>query len=139
MLDLDTETIVRLAKMFKAEELIYIASVMFPKLAVLSLYIRLFMNPVRQISYITGVFVVATFVAGLLMFAFSCQPFKYNWDRTIAGGHCINTNKSYAFFSIPNLLSDVAILLLPLLPLWKLQIPRSTKLGLLVTFILGGW
>jgi hypothetical protein len=128
---------VRLGKLFKAEELIYLASVMFPKLAILSLYIRLFMNPIRRLSYATGVFVVATFLGGLLLFAFTCQPFAFNWDKTIPGGHCININMSYAFFSVPNLISDAFILLLPLHPLWKLHVPRSTKIGLLVTFILG--
>jgi hypothetical protein len=32
--------------MFKAEEMIYLASVMFRKFAILSLYIGLFVNPV---------------------------------------------------------------------------------------------
>jgi hypothetical protein len=136
--DQDLETLVRLAKLFKAEEMIYISSVMLPKLVVLSLYIRLFMDPVRRLSYLTGAFVIASFLAGLLTWGFACQPFAFNWNKTIVGGHCINSHKQYAYFSIPNLVSDVAIILLPLHPLWNLQVPRSTKIGLLFTFLLGG-
>lgn len=139
IMTLDVATQIRLAKLFKAEEMIYLASVMFPKLAVLSLYVRLFMDPVRRFSYITGAFVMATFAGGFLTWAFACRPFAFNWNKTIQGGHCINTNMSYAYFSVPNLVSDVAIILLPLHPLWKLQVPRSTKIGLIFTFVLGGF
>ena len=109
-----------------------------PKLSVLYLYARLFMNPIRRLSYLVAAFVVTNFVAGILAFAFECRPFAFMWNKTIAGGYCINTNQSYAYFSIPNLVSDVAIIFLPLRPLWKLQVPRSTKVGLFVTFSLGG-
>ncbi|KAJ4354683.1 uncharacterized protein N0V89_006420 [Didymosphaeria variabile] len=129
---------IMLAKLFKAEEMVYLASVMFPKLAVLSLYIRLFVNPVRRLSYFAGAFVIATFFAGTLSFAFACRPFAFNWNKTIPGGYCINTNISYTYFSIPNLVSDAAIILLPMWPLWKLNVPKSTKIGLLATFVLGG-
>jgi len=138
VLTLSAEEIVMLGKVFKAEEMIYLASVMFPKLAALSLYIRLFLNPVRRLSYIVGVFVVCSFLSGFLTWGFSCRPFAFNWNKTIPGGYCINTNKSYTYFSIPNLVSDVALVLLPLKPLWKLSVPRSQKIGLMVTFLLGG-
>ncbi|KAK7186530.1 hypothetical protein DPSP01_002039 [Paraphaeosphaeria sporulosa] len=139
VLTLNAEEILMLGKVFKAEEMIYLASVMFPKLAALSLYIRLFMNPVRRLSYIVGAFVVCSFLAGWLTWAFSCRPFAFNWNKTIPGGHCINTNMSYTYFSIPNLLSDLALILLPLHPLWKLNVARSQRIGLLVTFVLGGF
>jgi hypothetical protein len=127
-----------LAKLFKAEEMVYLALVMFPKLAILSLFIRLFLNPIRKMSYVTAAVVIASFVSGFLTWALACRPFAFNWNKTISGGTCINTNFSYAYFSIPNLLSDVAIILLPLYPLWNLQVPRSTRVGLFFTFMLGG-
>ena len=138
VMTLTAEEALLMGKVFKAEELIYLVSVMFPKLAALSLYIRLFMNPVRRLSYIVGVFVVCSFLAGFLTWGFSCRPFAFNWNKMIPGGHCINTNKSYTYFSIPNLISDVALIVLPLKPLWNLSVPKSQKIGLMVTFVLGG-
>ena len=135
----DLETLTRLGKVLKAGEATYAFSVMFPKLSILSLYIRLFVEPtVRRLSYFTTAFVVASFVAGITTWGFTCQPFAFNWDKSIPGGHCIDIMKSYTYFSIPNLISDVAIILLPLHTIWKLQVPRSTKFGLFITFILGG-
>lgn len=118
--------------------MIYLASVMFPKLAILSLFIRLFMDPVRKLSYVTVGIVIASFIAGFVTWGLGCHPFAFSWNKLIPGGTCLDQSKSYAYFSIPNLVSDVAIMLLPIHPLWKLQVPRSTKIGLFATFVLGG-
>lgn len=114
---IDYPTFVTLMKLFKASEMIYIASVMFPKLAILSLFIRLFMDPTRKLSYATGAIVVAAFIAGVFVWAFECDPFEFSWNKLIPGGTCLDQSKSYAYFSIPNLISDVAIMVLPIHPL----------------------
>ena len=135
--ELDMAATIRLGKLLKAAEIMWTTSVTFPKLVALSLYVRLFFDPIRRLSYLTAVFVVCTCLGMVLTAILECHPFAFSWDKSIPGGHCINLNKNFAYMSIPNLVSDLVILILPLQPLWRLQIPRSSKIGLIATFVIG--
>jgi hypothetical protein len=43
----------------------------------------------------------------------------------------------YTWFSIPNLVTDVAMLALPLPAIWTLKMSRGQKVGLTLTFLTG--
>ena len=53
-------------------------------------------------------------------------------------GKCINLAKFYIGNTVPNVLTDVAFLCLPLPYVWKLQISASQKVLVLGAFIFGG-
>lgn len=66
-----------------------------------------------------------------------CQPFRYTWDKTIPGGHCINQNAQSFGVTATNIVTDIVVLVLPIPWLWKLQMESSRKLAIILLFLLG--
>lgn len=80
---------------------------------------------------------VAWALALIISIFASCQPFRYIWDKTIPGGHCINVNaQSYVITAI-NIATDIVLLVLPVPWLWNLQMETSRKLAIIMIFLLG--
>ena len=52
--------------------------------------------------------------------------------------NCIDLIKFYGWSAIPNILTDVAILLLPIRKVWNLQMTAERKLAVLGMFLIGG-
>ncbi|KAI0114534.1 hypothetical protein GGR51DRAFT_504787 [Nemania sp. FL0031] len=126
-------------KLRTAVELIYVLGTTLPKVALLSSYIRLFSGrKVKLLSWIT----IAVIILQILIFGFIvnftiCQPFSYQWDQS-TGGKCGNVLLVYKVYSIPNILTDLAILGLPLPTLFRLQMGKAEKIGVVFTFLTGG-
>ena len=134
----DPVKVVNWAKFLIAVEWIYLAAVTLPKLSILSMYLRVFTTkPYRMSAYILAVILVLTFLVGGLTGSLGCQPLAFFWNPTIPGGHCININAFFRWISLPNILTDVAMLVLPQPLIWNLQISRNQKIGLTVTFLTG--
>lgn len=118
-------------------EIFYGLCITFPKLAIIAVYLRIFVHKsVRQATWLTGLLIILTGLADLILCFAMCQPYEYNWDKTI-NGHCGNIMASYRFVSVPNIVSDVAILALPASTLYKLQVSLAKKIGLFITFLVG--
>ena len=66
-----------------------------------------------------------------------CTPINYNWDRTQPGGYCVDARIFSIGVSIPNIVTDVIILLLPLPVIWQMQLHFSKKIALSAIFSLG--
>jgi hypothetical protein len=65
-----------------------------------------------------------------------CQPLSVHWDPTVQG-HCGNGRLAYALFSIFDIITDVAILILPLRLLARLQMEKKYKIALIGVFAFG--
>ena len=65
-----------------------------------------------------------------------CRPFAYNWDHTI-NGTCGAQNPAYIAIAALDILGDIAIIVLPMPMIWKLQIGTPSKIGLSLLFALG--
>jgi hypothetical protein len=132
-------TITKFLKYQTASQFIYMVGITLPKVALLILYLKVFAD--RKV--IIATWVVMCLLIGLCfssvvaLFAI-CQPFAYNWNKSIPGGHCGNFMAAYKYISIPNIVSDVAILLLPIPSLWSLNMSRWKKAGVFATFAVGG-
>ena len=71
--------------------------------------------------------------------AFSCTPVKKFWDADDSvDGHCIVTQPLWYSYAGFQLLTDFAVLGLPIPVLVKLQIPKRQKYTLIFVFLLGG-
>ena len=135
---LDPKIVVRWLKLDAAEEFIYNFSILFPKLAILCLYARVFSTRTYIYAiYAIGSIVVLTCIAGQIVAVAICNPFDYRWARSNSNGHCGDIAAAYRYISIPNLLTDVCILVLPLHGIWHLHTRVINKLGLTITFLLG--
>lgn len=134
----DPHQIVDLLKLYKVVEFAYITSVTFPKLAILALYMRIFTTGKSQtIAKVMSVCLILFWLSGVIASFVMCRPFAYNWDKTIQGGKCGDLMAGYRYISIPNIVSDFFILILPLPTLWKLQVDLGVKIGLFMTFVFG--
>ena len=118
--------------------LFYLAAVVFPKLALLAIYLHIFVQPhFRMACYVLVTLLIANWIGNTVAVLLICQPIQYLWDRTITGGHCFHINAWFRWASFLNILTDVAMLLLPLPVIWKLHTSRNVKIGLTITFATG--
>ena len=108
------------------------------KLSILVFFNRVFPIPdVRRASIAIGVVVVAHAIVVLLVAFFQCNPIPRAWDMEISGT-CIDQMAWARYVSVPNILTDVALIILPLPVIWNIQTSRAQKIGLTVIFMLGG-
>jgi len=122
----------------KVLEFTYTPAVMFAKLAALFLYHQIFEVPVyRRVIIGIGVIVVLQGVISIVLAFSICRPFRYFWTQAvdINDGTCGDVMLFYKSYSIPSLLTDVAMLVLPWPILLKLRMPTSEKIGLILTFL----
>jgi hypothetical protein len=120
------------------DEIWYNLGITLTKLSVLCFYHRIFSitRPFRVSLWTVGGLCVAWLVALTVASILQCNPIEKYWHRTIPGT-CVH---QYAFFlgqAIPNIMLDFALLLLPIVPLWRLRMQRHQKLALTVVFLLG--
>lgn len=116
-------------------------AVAFPKLSILALYFRIFGSknqPVsRTICFATGFIIAGTCFANVIVSFFMCRPLAFVWNKSL-GGTCIDIMAWWRWCTFPNLVTDVVMLVLPVPHTIKLHVPKKVKLGLTVTFIVGG-
>ena len=66
-----------------------------------------------------------------------CLPFEGGNDPTVIGGKC-SSQKTYTIASaVTNMAVDLIIMILPMPPLWKLQLPFAERIGLSIVFTHG--
>lgn len=135
----DQSVIVPFLKIETAGEFVYMAAVTFPKVSILVLYLRIFIErKTRIITWVViGVVMCHWVASGIIAALVTCQPFAFKWDKTIPDGHCANLLAAYAYVSIPNILTDLAIAILPISTIYNLQMSRIRKVGVSLTFLAG--
>lgn len=82
--------------------------------------------------------VLAGGVAILLATCLACQPVASNWDVRITTERCINRGAVAYGMAAFFILTDIAILILPMPVLKHLHLPRRQRISLMATFALGG-
>lgn len=134
----DPATLVTWGKVIFALLFLYSLAVAFPKLSILALYLRIFTEkPYRIATWVLGAIISGTAFAVSLTTIFQCSPVQYAWDKSIPGGTCLDQALFYVYCSLPNVITDVAILLLPIPMIIKLHTNQSQKIGLSLVFLLG--
>ncbi|PNY26860.1 Uncharacterized protein TCAP_03222 [Tolypocladium capitatum] len=112
----------------------------FNKLSII-LFLRRVLGLTRAVNMalvVVGVCVVIWTGAVILYTTFVCTPVPFYWDKSMPGGWCWGNDK----FMIQNVVAgvlalalDIAILIIPVGTVWKLQIKRKQKMA--VTLVLG--
>lgn len=131
-------TYISWAKSAVAVEVIYCTSVVFPKLSILAMYLRLFVvkKVYRYIIFTLMFIVAANGVAGDFTSLLSCRPLATRWNPAL-GGDCINVTNYWRFINLANIISDIAMLVFPLPFIWKLHVSPPQKVGLTILFLTG--
>ncbi|KAF2790860.1 hypothetical protein K505DRAFT_364341 [Melanomma pulvis-pyrius CBS 109.77] len=135
----DPAALVHWGKAGYAIEQLYCIAVVFPKLSILASYLRIFLDRrYRIITYVLGGVIAATGIAGVVTSLASCQPFSARYQSPeYADQHCINTLAYWRWISLPNILTDVIMLVLPLPILWGLRMSKKDRVALILIFVTG--
>lgn len=119
-------------KLTFSEYFLYWPSTSLPKLAILCLYLRIFtQRRFRYAVYVIAVIMVLNWLIVYIVALLICKPIQYSWNKAIPDGHCGDLMSSYRWASFPNLITDIAMLILPLPLVWN-SIPVSVRKSVLV-------
>lgn len=131
----DHEALQMLQKLFTPLEFLWAVSLSLSKVSILLLYCRLFRGSyVVLTARLLVVVIVAWAVATVLSGLFICKSVSPGWTPDQCG------EQVTLYFSITgaiNMGTDVMVLILPLLHIYRLRLPKTTKLGLAVVMNLG--
>ena len=118
--------------------LIYAPAMALVKVSVLLFYLRIFPNRwLRCATYLIAGMILAWTIAMELVLAFQCTPVHRAWNQG-AAGRCLDMSAVYLGSAIPNVLTDLFIIVLPLPLISRLQMTRAQRFGLYVSFLMAG-
>ena len=117
----------------------YLVGMTLPKISMLCTFLRIFVEKwQRNACYVLIFILLGTLLGDIVANFVQCVPLPYLWDKTIEGGYCFNQNGYWRWGTFPNIITDICLLLLPIPTVWKIQLSFKDKIGVLVTFLLGG-
>ena len=124
--------------LYYAIPVFYVLAVAFPKLAVLDLYLHIFVDRrARLVTYITAIIITLACAVNIPVVITQCRPVAYLWDPSIEGGRCHNIQKHFFYESIPNICTALVMLALPIPMVLRLHAPRRIKVGIATVFLTG--
>ena len=108
------------------------------KTSILLLYRRIFsIQPWFRVSTTMLIVYIWCWAASEFLVAiFQCQPIAYQWNKQL-NGTCIDQLAFFRWISVPNLIHDIAMLVLPLPMIWNLQVGTRQKFALSLVFLIG--
>ncbi|KAJ6045521.1 uncharacterized protein N7446_012385 [Penicillium canescens] len=131
--------IVIIAKLLMSFECVYCMTVGIVKISILLMYARIFpTRGFRIAAIILGSIVIGWVVAIICVSVFQCTPIAKAWNPTLSGT-CINLKGSFIGNAVPNILTDIAILALPVHVVWGLHATVTHRLSVIAVFLLGSF
>jgi hypothetical protein len=115
----------------------------FIKFSILAFIWRLVGNSNRKLARvieITAVFVLLCLIGVVLTVTFQCKPLAATWELNIRiydEYKCLPTYKMLTIWSVIFAATDFWLVILPSRTVWHLQIPKATRVGILIIFGLG--
>lgn len=108
------------------------------KCSICLMLIRIFfVKHFRIAGYSVIAFCTAWALMTILIAFLLCRPLDYDWNLLPTTGHCGDPRSAYAAVGIVDIVSDMAILILPLFMIWNLQLPTVTRIALTGVLCLG--
>lgn len=112
---------------------------LFIKLSILFFYLRFSIERAFRMAVYFVMFVTVGYtLPNAFLFLYICQPMAFYWDWAIPNGWCINQQNTFDAANILNVITDFAILLLPIWMLRPLQQPILKKIGVTLILMTGG-
>ncbi|KAH9983959.1 integral membrane protein [Xylariaceae sp. FL0662B] len=138
----EPEAMVKWGQILFATEIFY--GMLFPleKTSILLLYLRIFYvhrwfrwGTYALIAYIWVWGITEEFIA-----IFLCKPVAYQWDQyrpdETPGASCLDQLAYYRWVSVPNVIHDVAMIIVPVPMIWRSKIATRQKLAVSCVFLL---
>ena len=130
-------------KLLYLESIAYGTTAFFAKVSILFQYSRIF-NPTGRgnlpLFVAIRIGIISIFILYFVIMSldiFQCIPIEKSWNKLITTGHCFDFNAAYKTTGIFNVLSDFAILIMPMPCVWNLNMPLRKKLLTMGVFGLG--
>ncbi|KAL0943547.1 CFEM domain-containing protein [Colletotrichum truncatum] len=136
---LTVEQITAFIKGFFAFEIVYSVTLAVIKASILFLYLRIFgsiTETFRQILWATQIFNAAVCITFIIVNFNQCKPLSYfwhGWDGKYPG-YCIDLSAMTLSHAAFNIAMDVWMLLLPLTQVYKLNLQKRQKAGIMSMF-----
>ncbi|KAF2820061.1 hypothetical protein CC86DRAFT_124771 [Ophiobolus disseminans] len=116
----------------------YTFSVGLSKFVILGLYWRLFSRSIiRQPIRILFVGSALWLVGRVALILLQCQPIQSFWDKSVQGTCPLTPMMSLFALSIPHIVLEIAILLCPLIEIWRLHLSTAKKIAVAAMFASG--
>ena len=134
------DRLTNLYTIFQLETVTYLLSIPLAKLSILSLCYRLFRSDIwfRRTCYILFAIIAGYGFASLLTALFRCHPVGAAWSSPAKGSaSCLSIVKLQVAVGWINIATDVALMVLPMPVLWRLNMPWQKKAGVAVLFATG--
>ncbi|KAI2779219.1 hypothetical protein F4815DRAFT_500560 [Daldinia loculata] len=126
---------------FHVASVLYGICMFFVKFSILIQYIKIFM-PIKKprALYWTTIFIIAVnfihYFIGRFIEIFSCYPIAKAWDPLITEGSCIDIKALISASASISAASDIIILILPQVVIWRLNLSRKEKAGISIIFLI---
>ncbi|XPS71185.1 hypothetical protein M3J09_003372 [Ascochyta lentis] len=121
-----------------ADMWLYTFSVGLSKFVILGFYWRMFsMSMIRQPIRILFACSAGWIIVRVTLICMQCSPIRKFWDADVPGKCPLTPMMSLFGAGIPHFIIEIAILLCPLLEIWKLHLPLKRKLAVAVMFTSG--
>ena len=130
-------TIVTFLQYVFPAQILYVVALAFIKGSILAFYWRLFAIKARIPLLIGATIVFAWGIGVSLSLVFTCSPVQAQWDITLTTAVCVSRRAVYLGASVPNVVTDVLLLGLPIPYVWKLNAPVFQRVVLVGMFSLG--
>ncbi|CAG8971538.1 hypothetical protein HYALB_00005434 [Hymenoscyphus albidus] len=127
--------LVNFGKVNFALQVAYPGTLGFAKLSILALYVRIFRvagDPFMFAVWATATWIILWMIGVYLVVLLGCMPLHTYWTAT-----CRPTYPTSVTTGVLNIVSDIAVLVLPQAQVWGLQMPMRRRAGLSVIFLLG--
>lgn len=156
---LDYDLITPFQKTIFVGEIFYCLTITFAKLSILCFCWRIFSSstsirlPIYILSGIVSTWTLAVVSLSynhprykatvnvpfeILTTIFQCDPVSGFWNQTKPARCNVDNHNFIVGIAIPNILTDVALMALPLPYIWRLNRSRSQKIALAGVFLVGG-
>ena len=118
-------------------EILYSPAICITKASIVLQLINIFAPTRSGKTYYTCllliVFNVLLYAAIMFIYIFGCSPRAKFWDPTTPG-NCVNQTTLNVISGVFNSMSDMVIVLLPIVCVWQLQLSARQKVGVSAVF-----
>lgn len=108
----------------------YTAALVASKGAILSLYLNIFPLGIElRITQGVAIIIIVHRLVGILMIIFQCNPVSNTWN-TLFRPNCLDTRDLFEYNCLPNVITNLIMLALPIPTVWSLNASKRLKVGL---------
>lgn len=136
----DIKRHVTFLKLYFVSSALYFSLIMVIKVSILLMYRRIFSVDAlfRLQSLLLGVVVLAFWLATSIARVCSCRPIGYVWMGLDFAKHCFDYDAFWVTVGTVEVVIDIAILVLPVRMVLRVQLSPKQKASVTIVFLLGG-